>query len=1110
MKFYLCYPYALSKKQEQRKSRNHLPIRVSDRTFHHFKQLVMRINLVIFFIAIAIFKVTASVNAQNISLKFQNAPIEKVFSAIEKQSSYIFWYDKSLLKNTSKVNLKITNGNLKEALDQCFKDQPLEYEIVDNTIVVKKKEKQQKKIGIDFFNALNISGKILDENGQPLPGAAIKVKGTALAATSDNIGNFSMPNAPDNSVLVISYLGYETKEITATSTMTISLSRSTSKLDEVQVMAYGTTTQRLSTSSISKVSSAEIEKQPVSNPLAALIGRVPGLIVTQNSGLPGSNFTVQIRGRTSIANSSDPLYLIDGVPFNAATLDKINSQSPLNSINPLDIESIEVLKDADATAIYGSRGANGVILITTKKGKAGKTQISANAYSGAGEVTRTMDYLNTEQYLEMRREAFKNDGITPTAANAPDLLVWDNNRYTDWRNLLIGGTARTTDMQVNLSGGSENTQFLIGTNYHRETTVYPGDMSDTKGNVHFNLTHRSIDNKFNASLSASYNNDNNNLIAVDLTSVMNLTPNSPNPFDENGNLNWQENGVSFKNPLAYLLQPLKNRTDNLISNAFLKYTLVPDLNISTNLGFTNTYLKQTQLRPKSSFDPNGIETSSAIFANNNAKTWIIEPQAEYTKRIGDHKLNFLLGATWQQDGLDGQRINATNFSSDALMESPAAAASLATTFNYSKYRYQAFFSRINYNYKDRYILNLTGRRDGSSRFGPGKQFANFGAVGAAWIFTQEDWLKDNFKVLSFGKIRGSYGITGNDKIGDYKYLDTYYLTSSPYQGSAGLIPGALSNPNYAWEENKKFELAMDLGFFKDRILLNSSYYRNRSGNQLVAYALPSQTGFSSIFQNFPALVQNSGWEFSLSTINIKSVKFNWTSNINISFAQNELLEFPGLETSTYATQYVIGYPLNIQRSLQYLGVDPQTGIYQFSSTNITSDRNYINDLTPKFYGGVQNTLIYKGFQLDFFFQFAKQKGANFLAVVTGTAPGNMVNQPVYMIDRWQNVNDQAKVQKFTTLGTSGAAGQANQLYTTYSDARFSDASFIRLKNVNISYSLPKEVLSKIKVSNLRLFLQGQNLFTITNYLGNDPESGSVSNNYLPPLRVLTAGLQLTY
>ena len=432
---------------------------------------------------------------------------------------------------------------------------------------------------------------------------------------------------------------------------------------------------------------------------------------------------------------------------------------------------------------------------------------------------------------------------------------------------------------------------------------------------------------------------------------------------------------------------------------------------------------------------------------------------------------------------------------------------------YSQYRYQAIFGRINYNWLDKYIVNITGRRDGSSRFGPDNRYSNFGSAGGAWIFTKEKWMRPVARIISFGKIRSSYGTTGNDKIGDYQFLDTWSTAAATYQTIPVLRPGSLFNPLLAWETTNKFELAVEIGLLKDRLLLSAAFYKNRSGNQLVPYALPIQTGFNAINKNFNALIENKGYEFTLSSHNYASANFNWKSSFNISFPKNILVDFPGLATSSYANNFVTGQSLSVRKLFEYEGVDPATGVYQFKDVDRNGqldigDQVKFKSTDPQFFGGLSNSLSYKNLQFDIFFEFKKQEGLNYLNTIGYYPPGyNVKNQPSIVLKRWQQPGDKTTIAKYTGIyGTSG------YYYTVFflpaSDAVFSDASFIRCKNLSVSYTLPTKWLTKMKLTNTRVFLQGQNLFTITNYEGADPETQHMF--FLPPLKTITAGIQLTF
>src|SRR5579862_419517 len=803
-----------------------------------------------------------------INLSVNNAPLDSVFQQIQLQSEYKFVYTSEQLEGTHPVSFSVKHATLSEVLDICFKDQPLLYSMEDKFIIVRRKVSQ----------ALAVTGRVLNENDEPLAGATVMLKKTNRVTQTDANGDFTLNEVAEKTILVISNIGYETKEIMAEKNIRIiiRLAMSVNKLDEVKIIAYGTTTERLSTGDVGTLKAETISEQPVANPLAALEGRITGLNIVQNTGVPGGGFTVQIRGQNSLRSAAigemegnDPLYIVDGVPFTSSSLSQdygaAGKLNPLNNIDPQDIESIDVLKDADATSIYGSRGSNGVILITTKKGKAGKTKVELNCYSGAGVITRKLSMLNTREYLQMRHEAFNNDGATPVPGVDYDLLTWDTTQYTDWQKMAIGGTAKIADFRGSVSGGNANTQFLAGGGYHRESTVFPGDFADKKASVHLNVNHVSENQRFRLYITASYVNDNSNLPPSDLTLIDNLPPDAPKVFDSSGKLNWS-NGT-FSNPFAYLLEPSNTITNTMLGNAVISYQLFPGLELKTSLGYTKMEVNEEQLFPLSSLNPAyGYTSGYSLTANNNVKTWIIEPQALYKKRIGKSALDVLVGSTFQENTGQSQSFYFFGFSNDNLLTNIAAASKVyVLSSDYTDYRYVAAFGRISYNWDDKYLFNFTGRRDGSSRFGPGKQFADFGAAGLAWIFSKESFMEKVLPFLSFGKIRASYGSSGSDQIGDYQYLSTYAPTSYIYNGITGLLPARLYNPNYAWEINRKMEIGVDGGLFHDRVLFTVSFYRNRSSNQLVGIPLPAITGFTSIESNFPALVQNTGWEFSLNT-----------------------------------------------------------------------------------------------------------------------------------------------------------------------------------------------------------------------------------------------------
>jgi len=1090
-------------------------------------------------------QLSARTTGQTVTLSLKDAPMKEVFREIRKQTGFDIFVTESVLKRTGNVTLDVKDMQVTEVLERCFRNQDLTFTITNDMIYVQTKSAQSLPSGVGSTlhhsaPPIDIHGRVTDSLGNPLVGASVMVKGSNRGTTTDSKGDFVLAEVKNSEILNISYTGYITKQykINGNENFTVLLNKSISPLDEIQIIAYGQTTKRFQVGNVSTVTSDEIGKQPVLNPLLALEGRVPGLEITQLSGMNGGGVTVRIQGRNSIQNGLDPLIVIDGVPFpsqltNTGFETIVQGGSPLNYVNPADIESIDVLKDADATAIYGSRAANGAILITTKKGKAGTTRLNVNLQQGWGQVTRKLNLLNTQQYLNMRHEAFYNDSVyNPSRYSPPnpkrdyDLLLWDTTRYTDWQKTLIGGTAQYTNITAGISGGTSNLQYLISGNYKRQTTVFPGNFDDKSGGLHFNFNGASPNQKFHFNLSGSYLYDQNYLPDIDLTSQIYLAPDAPAIYNANGTLNWAPNAAgssTWRNPLANLYAEFNNSTKNLISNANLSYNLLQGLEIRGNLGYTELLSNQYSPVRLEYYRPERRPFSQRLsdFINRDMRSWIIEPQIHYAGRVGKGKIDGLLGATVSQNTTDVLAFSASGFSSDLLMQSPSAATSI-TMYSSSattESKYNALFGRLNYNWDDKYLINLTARRDGSSKFGDENKFHNFWSIGGGWIFSQEKFIQHNFSFFSFGKLRASYGTTGNDQISDYSYLSLYYNSNTPipYQNATGLAVGNLPNPYLQWEETRKLQGGIDLGFINDRILLSIGYAQNRSSNQLISSSLPSVAGFTYITENLPATIQNTSWEFVLNTINIKARNFNWSSSVNFTIPQNKLLSFPGIASTSYAAGdlgVIVGQPLGVQQVFRYAGVDPATGNYLVldkngkptSNPDYTADRTALVAPLTKYYGGFRNSISYKGFQLDFLFQFVQQIAPKDMYYYNGTEnPGvfsrSSDNQPFTVLNHWQKPGDNAPTGRYTT------ANYSVPVWSAFSDAGYNDeASYIRLKNISLSWQLPSSWLGKAHLQNARFYFSGQNLVTITKYTGLDPETRSSTS--LPPLKLWSVGVQM--
>lgn len=1090
-------------------------------------QFILAMKLTILITTIAFLQVSAGTFAQKISLKGNEISLTKALQSIKKQSGYALFFNSTLVRQAGYATVNFKGATVDQALSEVLRGKLFSYTIIDKTIVIKEKTEGLMDKIINYWTIpISVQGKVVDEKGLPIPGANILLKDRSQATTTDVNGNFTLQRVDDKAVLVISFIGFLTKELNVKAEMgTIALEISNSKLDEVVVVGYETTTRRLSTGSVSQVKATELNQQPVSNPILGLEGRVPGAFITQTAGYSGAQFNIQIRGQNSISslnlNNGAPLYIVDGLPFNStpveqtAGLSGTPAFSPLNTIDPTDIETIDILKDADATAIYGSRGAAGVVLITTKKGKAGNTKVNVDLSSGFGNVTHTVPLLGTDRYLSIRRQAFANDAlinstVVPTVANASDLTVFDQHAYTDFNKLLMGNTQHQSKATFDISGGNQSTQFLFGGNYRHESTVLPSNTADDGVQFHLNTQHQSQDHKFGVSVSASYNLDNNAIpTAAFGTSNLGLPPNYP-LYKTDGSLYW---GGGYTNPLAAFNATYSLKSNNMITNANLHYMVIPGLDLKINAGYNYDNVVGTTLTPVSASDPATNPTPRVVLQNNYIKTYIIEPQATYTHTWGKGKITAIAGGTWQETEFVQPYFISGTYTNIQLANSLANITISTKASGYQDYKYNSGFARAEYEWDGKYLFSGNIRRDGSSRFGTNKPFGNFGSGAFAWIFSKENFIADNLTWLSFGKLKTSYGSVGSDRtINNYQYLSTYSAGIAPNYGTVTpLAPSGIANPNLQWEQTTKLDIAMELGFIHDRIFFSAGVYRNRTSHLLATIPLPTLDGFSFLSGNLPdgAIVQNQGVELELTTVNIRKKGFSWTSSFNFTAPQNKLVAFPNLATNAnYANFYVVGQSLNLRKLYHFTGfVNDVPTVQDVNGDGVitagysaTGKADYIvaGNSDPKFYGGLDNTISYKGITLDFLFQFVKRTAQR----------GDLLGYPGLSNNIAQSILD----LPFKYSATNGAA-YPTSTYTYYSnsDAAIQDASFIRLKNVSLSYNVPRAWAKKVKMSTFQVYLHGQNLLTFTPYKGYDPEVlTAFTGQPLPTLKMLVAGIKTTF
>ncbi|RAJ08749.1 TonB-linked SusC/RagA family outer membrane protein [Chitinophaga skermanii] len=1121
----------------------------SFRRKHSFIVMAMRMTFIL--LLVAFLQVSANGFAQTVTFSGKNIPLQQVFTAIKQQTGFAVFGNNELFQHAKTISIQADKMPLHNFLDKVFEAQPLTYHIDGKTIFIHSKtpipsnKVVAEPAATTVEQGFEITGRIYNTRNEPLPYASVQVKGTKLGALTDTKGAFVLKNVKVGDVLVVSYIGCITKEATITEDKEyfFQLADTKNQLDQVIIQGYGTTTKRSSTGNIAKVTGEEIARQNVMNPLMALQGKVPGLVITPTTGYSSGTMRVELRGRKTISDAfvSDPLYIIDGVPITTLELSGANyqsgsagvlqagfggvggGQSPFFSLDPTEIESIEVLKDADATAIYGSRGASGVILITTKRAnlKSG-SGFTANIQTGMRTVTRYMKMMSTQDFLQMRKQAFANDGMTPNADNAPDLMMWDSTRNVNWQKELYGNRGKSTQANVAFTGGNQIAQFRVSGQYSKEVDILSAKGANERAGVAMNVNHTSYNNKFRMNMGVNYS-----LTKTDSRpnpDAVNYAPNAPSIYNEVGALNFAAwpasiNQTSF--PFYTLEMMSEARTVFLKADMTADYNLMKGLNVKANIGYNSFNTDHFYGFPMRAQNPLYNPTGMAMTGYTNITNVVIEPQITYRRYFGKSNLQVLFGASYQSNVTKGINTIGMGFSSDDFIESVNMAQMQMATPVFGQYKYAAMFGRISYDYDNKYFLNLNGRRDGSSRFGKDNQFGNFGSVGLAWIATEEPWVKSFLpKAISMIKLRSSYGLTGSDNVGDYKYLSQWTSTVGsyqlyPYDTKTPLVNLLAVNPNYRWQVNKKFEAALSLGFLQDKLSADFIYYNERCNNQLTSFPTGIYTGFNSVVANWPANIENKGFDVLVNATLMDRDQFRWSAYFNINFNTNKLLAYPGFENSPYYAKLKIGKSLNELYLLKYTGVDPKTGEYSFQlkDKNLLTidqsipagtgadDRISSIDLSPKYSGGFGSSVTWKNWDMHVAFNYRRQYQVNAYFPMNTAGAGN--NLPAEMVGNvWEKEGDIKKYAKYH------ATEQPMYANFRVSDGYYFDTKFVRLNNVAIGYKMPGSLMKQTKLKSCRLFVQLQNMFVLTNYNGIDPEITSMTA--LPPAKSFTAGINLQF
>lgn len=958
-----------------------------------------------------------------------------------------------------------------------------------------------------------LSGVVIDaKTKETLPGATITIKGITNNTTTDAKGEFELRTAqifPYS--IVITYIGYKTKEIVVDgSPVTIQLESDEKQLNDVVVVGYGTQKRADVTGSVSSIAKTALQ-QPVTSFDQALKGAAPGIQVTQTTGQPGGGVSIRIRGGSSIQGGNEPLYVIDGFPvYNSGTTAGTLSGTPVNplsSINPGDIESIDILKDASATAIYGSRGANGVVIVTTKKGKADKSSVSYEGTYGTQSLRKKVDVLNAHDFAILRNDALYD--ATPAKGKYQYLSQQQIDQLgegTDWQAAAFRNAPMQTH-QVTLSGGSVKARYLISANYQDQKGIVKNTDFKRLG-FRANVDAQAFERlKVSASLSLSKSDANVSPNGI-INSLL-IMPPTATIYEANGGYTLRNPFENiFANPIATILEVSnKSTTNRVLGTTFAEYKIINGLTFKVLFGADVNTISEKRYLPNSIYE-GSLTRGWAGRGSLESYSWLNENTLTYDKTWANHTINILGGFTQQSFSRENFTASSQNFVTDELTYNSLQGGSvlIAPTSDATTWNLQSYLGRINYNYNRRYYLTASLRADGSSRFGKGNKWGYFPSAAASWNISNESFFEGLNKAVSDLKFRVSYGKTGNLEIGEYQSLATLATYTYLFGGNmiTGFAPNRISNDKLSWEKTDQYNAGLDIGFFDNRLQLNIDAYYKKTSNLLLNVQLPWTSGFDSSLQNFGS-VENKGLELALSSQNFTG-PFRWNTQFNISFNRNKVLAL-GNGATTYITgNYIIqvGQPLgnffgSITDGILQTGEEAAKGKYTGSAVPKPGDRLYkdinsdgifttaadkaiIGNAQPDFLAGLTNTFSYKGFDLLVFVQGAYgnqilNTNRQNLELFTGQQ-----NAAASALDRWTPTNPSQTIPR-AKLDPA----------PVFSDRFIEDGSFVRLKNVNLTYNLPKHWVVKAGLSSASIYVSGQNLITWTKYSGYDPEITSGSN-----------------
>jgi TonB-linked SusC/RagA family outer membrane protein len=1101
-------------------------------------------KLIIIIMTAILMQVSASSFAQRITFKDNNITLKRAFSEVKKQTGYIVLCKSGLLNRAKPIKLDLKNVLLEDALRVMLAGENLDFSIEDKSVVIKEKQRTILDKIVAAFIPIDIRGKVVDSLGNPLSRVVVTVKGSTQKTTTDAQGRYSLTGVDEQATLIFSMVGYVTREIplSGKKQLDVEMQPSDTKLDEVMVVGYGTVRKRDLTGAVGQADVTAMAKAPVATFDQALAGRVAGVSVSSNDGQPGNSSNIVIRGGNSLTQSTAPLYVIDGFPMESYTDAPVGLE---------EIASLTVLKDASATAIYGARGANGVIVITTKKGKSGKPVIIYNGSLGYQSVTNNMEMMSPYDFVKYQLE------LTPLPAKTAYL---DQNNFTlddyrtkesfNWQDLLL----QTAPIQIhNLSvrGGSPGTKYSVSAAlYNQDGVVINSDYNRYTGRIALD---QDISKKIKAGVNLSLGQTTStgypiaqggsSMLGYVMYTAWAYRPVTGGDADlaEDFTDDDPQNTGSFLriNPVINANEEMyKNSYADLSLNSYLSYEILQGLTLKitgalTNRKSQNQYFFNSRTSRGTSLGSSNTRGVYGGVQNNQNMSWLNENTLNYQKKLSKHEIEVLAGFTMQKSNSEKFSFEAQKVPNEELGIAALGSGTPYTNLSGKSLNTLAsFFGRLNYNFDSKYLLTLTMRADGSSKFPTTNKWGYFPSGAVAWRMKEEDFLK-NIKAISDAKLRVSYGVTGNNRVGDFSYFpglilsDTYGYSFGDAIATKGLIYGSMGNSQLKWESTRQLDLGLEVGLFKDRISLSADVYRKTTSNLLLNASLPRTTGFTTVLENI-GMVRNQGLELTLNTINIRKSKFSWESNFNIAFNSNKIMELvsgeENLRTSVnwdnfyQAPLYIarVGQPAALfygyvwDGNYQYSDFDEvapgryvlkgnvatsestrpavstvQPGDIKYKDINgdgviTTADQSIIGNPQPIHTGGFSNSFSYGKFSLNVLLQWSYGNdiyNANRM-VFEGNSLGRPgVNQYVNYTNRWTPQNQNNELYR---TGGNGPLGY-------YSSRVIEDGSFLRLKTVALAYSLPSALAKKLYMTNLSFNLSAQNLLVWTKYQGMDPE-----------------------